>query len=611
MAKPSKKRASSLARRTDQSSGRNGKGVSSVDSPVSQVSADRYFDAIVIAIIVGLAVYEAILFFSHKVVPNLDFPAFVGTGRKLLSGELPASLKRAPVLGIMQVLLGGVVGGATPELTAGRIINAVLHPLTGVLLFLFARRIVGRTAGFVLTVLTVLNPWVVWLIPEPIAQPTLLFCTVASFYFMSRRSSWCYLFASIAAMTRYEGAVLILSAFVLDMVLRKTGRERLKALLWASLATLPLALWLGATVLTWKTQGATHYLKEFGAASGGKFVLLETVEMLYRVTFRHLFALPDMALKAPDVLRADCLVRSINSHIDLPLRIVAAGLFVFGTVYGLCKRQWNILALLIFLLCYVIIHAAHSFVYPKFWALTHWIGLLVCVLGLKSLWQIIARRLALPKVLVIILQVVLIVAAIVWLFGLTGPMKKMAPYSARAVWLPYVAMAAVVLFFAVGLFIDKGANLSGHLACAAVACLIIVCSHFTTISVIGNGQTDVEFKLLADWYRKNAAPGEKLVTTIPHIVRIFAPKAKNCLISTKSIGGETPQEFIDDCYQQQITYIAWDSRLGFAPNSPYGKRYGVGRTTFLNRPQSIGPCQYLTTMGSQRRFIHVFKLISR
>jgi len=604
MAKPSKKHPVPARRKAAKSSRPDRHGVSSTALPITGNTVEKHFDTIVMAILIAFAVYQSILFFSHKVVPNLDFP-----GRKLLSGQLPGSFKRAPVLGIMQVALGWIVGGATPELTAGRIINAVLHPLTGLLLFLLARQVVGRTAAFVVTILTVLNPWVVWLIPEPIAQPTLLFCTVASFYLMSRRSSWCYLFASIATMTRYEGAALILSAFVLDMIVRKTTTERLKALLWAGLASLPLAAWLAGTILTWESQGATHYLKELGAASGGEFMLLETIQELYRVSFKHLFVLPEMAIKAPEVLGPGCLVRSINSYVDLPLRIVAAGLFMFGAGYGLYRRRWDILALLIFLACYVIIHALHSFVYPKFWALTHWICLLICVFGLRGLGQIIAARPALPRIVTAGARVMLGAAALVWLFSLLVPMKKMAPYSARAVWLPYVAMAAAAVFFAVRLIIDRGAHLTGRLASAAVVCLMIVCSHFTLVSVIGNGQTDVEFKLLADWYRRNAKVGEKLVTTMPHIVRIFAPEAKGCLVHTKSIGGDSGAEFIEDCYRQNISYIAWDSRLGLFPNSRYGKEYGVGRTSFLRQPRSAGPCRYLATLGSRRRFIHVFRLL--
>ncbi len=62
-------------------------------------------------------------------------------------------------------------------------------------------------------------------------------------------------------MVRYEGAALILAAFVMDMIhQRKQTRANSGLFCIRYLATVPLALWLLGTFLTWK-PGTTHYFE--------------------------------------------------------------------------------------------------------------------------------------------------------------------------------------------------------------------------------------------------------------------------------------------------------------------------------------------------------------
>ena len=593
---------------------------------------DKTVDLIAVAVLLAFGIYEAVLFFGYKVVPNLDFPAFVAVGEKLLSGEMPASLKRAPVLGLLQVSISHIVPGATPVLTAGRIINSVLHPLTAVFIYLLAGRVVGRSAAFVVALLAVLNPWVIWLIPEPIAQPALLFFTVMSFFFMFRRSGWCYLFAAIASMTRYDGAALIAVAFVVDMIMGPSTRPRLKSLLWASLACLPLGFWMLMTAIQWDAQGEMHYLNVFGADSGGRIVLAKTILKLWEVAYQPLFAVP----------------AALQDSLGRPLIVIsqiAAGIsFVFGAVHGLVKRQWSIIALLMFLILYVAIYAFYSFLYPKFFALPHWMVLLISLYGLKCLVRILSRFWCIPTIVVIVLQVALLVFAMVWIGALVPGLSKIAPYGRKAVSLPYVAVPVAILGTVLvalpGLLQrrkNKGAAAPGSspgrnnkraektvmptgpsagvparvltsVLTGAVLSLAIVSSHFTLVRVIGNGQRDMEFKLLADWYRQNAEQGEKLVTTMPGIVRIFAPEAKACFVHTKHISGDTIEQFLRTCYKKNIRYVAWDSRLGFYPRDHYYRHYGLKRIAVLGRDRSIGPFRFVGRVGRPQRFINIFRI---
>lgn len=309
---------------------------------------EKRFEIFVVLALLGFGIYQSVLYFGHHPVPNSDFSAFIKSGREILSFQHPINFKRAPVLGILQVSLSLIIDGQSPELTAGWLLNALLHPLNLVLLWLVGREIVGKSAIWI-AIIAILNPLVIQLLAQPIAETTLLFFILVTFYFIFKRSRWSYFFALITTMVRYEGAALILAAFVVDMIARKTRKERIITFIYSALASVPLALWLLGTIIRLKgpTGSGIHYLQELGSASGGKLVLVEYLELLWQVGFSSLFkAVP----KAPQDTHEILLGLS---------KLVAAGSFILGAVYGLYKRCWNILALLIFFISYIMVHAIH------------------------------------------------------------------------------------------------------------------------------------------------------------------------------------------------------------------------------------------------------------
>ena len=204
-----------------------------------EARSDRYFEIIAVLILLAFGTFHSISYFGHKLVPTSDFPAFAKTGRELLSLQMPTSFKRTPALGLLQVGISYLVGGQTPELTAGRLLNAILHPLIAVLLWLVGKRILGRSAIW-LAVIVIINPWIINSMTDPIAETALLFFVLLTVYFIFRRSRWSYLFASITSMVRYEGAALILAAFVIDVMTNKERKARINAFLLSVLASLPL-----------------------------------------------------------------------------------------------------------------------------------------------------------------------------------------------------------------------------------------------------------------------------------------------------------------------------------------------------------------------------------
>lgn len=568
---------------------------------------EKYFEYFAIAVLLGFGIYHSILFFGHKAVPNSDFVAFVRTGHELLSFKPPSSLKRAPVLGILQVSVGNFIDGQHPDLTAGWLLNAILHPLNAILLWLVGKKMIGKIGALFLAILMILNPQVIYMLGDPIVETTLLFFVLLTCWFIFRRSKWCYLFAAIATMTRYEGAALILAAFIVDMIESKTNRERVKAFTLSAFASLPLIIWLALTFINFQGKDGTHYLKELGAASGGKFVLTEYMTQLWKTGLQPL--MPSVTAAKAIFTKPGSAEIEMIKIIYICGKVLAVITFAFGAIYGLCKKNWNILVLLIFLVPYFIVHALHSFIFPRFITTVSWMVLLICFFGVQSIWGLINYKGRINRGVIIVGQMLLLIAACVWLYQLWGYIAKLAPVSEKSASLPYVGMGIVWVLFLARVVIYKLQYAWRDIVIVMVMCLLIVSNHIALAPTVRNGNADIEFKMLADWYVRNAEKGEKLVCSLAHVLRTIAPKQRRNFVNLGSIKADGPEDFVRKCYKKNITYIAWDSRLGFAnPNDRYYKGWGFANIKMLSRLQNVGPYEAVTRMGTKRRHINLFRL---
>jgi hypothetical protein len=126
---------------------------------------------------------------------------------------------------------------------------------------------------------------------------------------------------------------------------------------------------------------------------------------------------------------------------------------------------------------------------------------------------------------------------------------------------------------------------------------------------MGAGQQDLEFKLLAEWYRENAKPGEKVVTSMGDTVGYFVPEHKDSVIHIKNIGADSPAHFVSKCNDMEIKYVTWDSRIGLRPRNAYYRLWGIKNIAMLDRPQNTGPYEFITQIKTnEKRFINIFRL---
>jgi len=575
---------------------------------INQVEAEelekweRYLEFFLIGAFLAFGVYQSILYFGHKVVPISDFPDIVRVGHDLLSFRLPARFKQAPVVGILQALLSYIVGGQHPDLTAGWLLNAILHPLNLVLFYLLGRQIIGRSAIW-FAVIAILNHWVIYMLTEPIMETSLLFFSLLTFYLIFKHSNWCYVFASITTMVRYEGVALILAAFVMDMIYRSSRGERIRAFLYSALATVPLALWMLGTILTWE-PGTSHYLnvlftkkysEAFATYAESRTGILMHLKLLWTVGFRPLFMPPPGASNA---------LAGTIWNISKTLAVVS---FFFGSIYGLCKRRWEILVLLIFFVPYFLLHAFYPYPLQRFHTNIFWIALLLCLFGLQGIWKLINRNGGLPKVVIVILQSLVAVISIIWLILLIRYLPKLSSISPRSVSLPFAAMLLVGLIFAGRIYIYRYKHLLREFSILALLCLIIVSNQFVLVRLLGDGQQDAEFKLLADWYIANAQPGEKMGVYMASVVKIFAPKYAENIVRLPE--ADSPSEFVKACQKQGITYVVWATREGLRDEHTGYRRIGLHKNiAHLQKPQDSEDYQFVTQVSAERGYVNIFRL---
>ncbi len=566
---------------------------------------ERALMIFIAAVLLILGAYHSVLYFGHTVVPIGDFPAFYHVGHELWSLKAPSNYKRGPLLGLLQVPLARLVGGQYPDLTAGWLLNAMLHPLNLILLWLVGREIVGKSAVW-FAIIAAMNPWVLYMLTEPIVETTLLFFILLTFYLIFRRSNWCYLFASMATMVRYEGMALIAAAFVMDMIYAESKRERIRALLYSALASVPLAIWMSATFLTWRTQtSSSHYLKIFGANSEYSKLLLgsykDKVGIVLNMKLLWSSAFQPLLTPGPGA-GAD-----VGDTIQKLSKFFAAGGFFFGCIYGLYKRQWNMLALLIFFMPYFVIHAMFPAPLLRYHMPISWMALLTCWFGLHSLWALIDKNGRVPRIFVFLPVALLSIIALVWVADLFQYLPKLAPVSPTSSSVPYVAMAAALLILSAGVYF-KQRRLPGAAAVFVLLGLVFISNQFGLVYTLGDGQREIEFKLLADWFVANAKPGEKIGLYMAEVVRIFAPKRADSIVGLPKADNQS--EFVAACYKEGVTYVVWATREGLSSDHADYRGANLDKNlASLQNPKSAGPYQFVTQVGTKRGYVNVFRLI--
>jgi hypothetical protein len=551
-------------------------------------------------VLFAFGVYQSVLYFGHTAVPISDFASVYGAGNALLHFRLPADFKYAPVTGILQNLLMFVSWGSAPDLMSGWLLNAILNPFTVLLLWLVGRQIIGKSAAWVALIAAV-NPWSVYMLTEPIVETTYLFFILLTIYLIFRKSRWAYLFASITTMVRYEGAALILAAFVADVIHRKDRRDIVKAFAFSLLASLPLMIWLVLTVETWK-GGNTHYFtvlfsKDYAktfAEGQGKIGIGLHLNLIWQVAFQPLL-IPYWGASADF---AEMLFKFSQ--------VICVAGFLLGCIRAGLKRRWEVLVLLLFFIPYFILHSYYPYPLARFHSTIFWIALLIVWFGLQSTGGALARKAQFGQAAAIVFQVAITILAGVWSAALIKHFDVAASVSPTSATIPYAAMGAVLIIIVMRISAGKLRILPRNICVAAMMCLVIASNQFVLANLLGDGKREIEFKQLGEWFAANAGPSEKLAV-YNNVTQLFAGKNAANVVGYPRANG--PEELVTKLRDEKVTYVAWATREGIGNRHNDYRFVGLDKNiALLANPRDIGPYKFVTQVGNNNGYINIFRL---
>jgi hypothetical protein len=287
--------------------------------------------------------------------------------------------------------------------------------------------------------------------------------------------------------------------------------------------------------------------------------------------------------------------------------------FVLGCLFAIFKRRWEALMLLLFFVPYFILHAYYPYPLTRFHSTIFWIAMLVAWFGLQSAGGFFARKTRMPSLAAVLLQAAATVAAVAWLISLVPHFSKAAAVSPASATMPYVAMLAAGVIIAGRMLAKPRSALGGvprHLCVASVLCLVIASNQFMLVRLLGDGQREIEFKLLGEWFAAKAGADEKLAV-YQNDTQLFAGKnAANVVGFPKAA---SPRELVEKLRREGVTYVVWATREGYSRGEhTLYQQLGLDKNiAFLDKPRSIGPYEFVTQLGSERGFVNIFRLRDR
>lgn len=578
------------------------------ENELDPLKAARRQEGFILILLLVFGICQSVLYYQHQQVPNSDFSAFVETSQALLDFKLPGNFKRLPMLGFLQIGLSKLCTGAYPILTAGWLLNAILHTFSVILLYRIGKHFIGRSA-FYFAVLAGINPWMLQMTADPIAETTLIFFILLTFDCILKRSWWCYVFAMAASMTRYEGFGLIAVAFLADIFLRNNLKDRIRAFGFAFLAAVPMIVWMGLWRVYKPDTG--HYTDHF--INTQTRTGFDYWKLLWHTAFGPLLQLPKWVavmfrtLKIESQDQGQSIQRSAEI-LEILVRWITGLGFVWAIVYSVIKKNWKFWALFAFWCMYVGLHSFRHKTLDRYTIPAIWMTMLIVFYGFQKAYEFIKEKWTIPRWIVPGLQITLILLAGGWIFMLAPVLPATVPFSKTSVPLVYVSLGVLAVYQAFQWWNGRKRHFLRIITCLLVFGLVLVSNQFLVVQVLGNGSTDAEFKMLAEWYLKHAEPGDKLLTSMPHVVKLFLPEHQEFIGSTTG-PEKTIQEFVQKCYQRNVKYVVWDSRLGLVPNDYYYQQWNLQKVAPLGQPRDVGPFRYLEKITvNQRRYLYIFEL---
>jgi len=125
--------------------------------------------------------------------------------------------------------------------------------------------------------------------------------------------------------------------------------------------------------------------------------------------------------------------------------------------------------------------------------------------------------------------------------------------------------------------------------------------------LLGDGQREIEFKMLGEWFSANAKPDDKMAV-YQNDTQLFAGKfAQNVVGFPKAAN---PGELVEKLRREGVTYVVWATREGFSHGQHTGYQLlGLNKNiAFLDKPRNIGCYEFIRQVGTEHGYVNIFRL---
>jgi hypothetical protein len=532
---------------------------------------------------IGLRVH----YFNRFYVPDTDFFAFKETAQAFLTGHPPDSYQRLPLYSLLMSAAFALSGGHISLLFAAEVINLLCALAAAILLYLLAHRFVGP-AALVVVYLFAFDPLSYHMTAEPrneLLATTLLI--LACYLSVTTRQWGASIAAGLAALTRYEAALLIPGLLLRDL---RIG-PRWAALSRSAVASAGLLVWLLANYLASGHLNPYHaYVGEATHPAGTAFVRV--------------------------------MLTTVGSFIKLPIGSRLSSAVVGGIVLGLAAvglanfaRRFGaeVLPLAGFLVAGTALNMAFFSPTPEHAFLLIWILYLAGVGGFCAIATALASR---------------------W-HGRRAPRAQAAPKAGPpALAIAWVGLAALLVMagFLYGATPASpfGITAAASLAWAALANTRRSARNAPAVSllVLGLGvmtrqnvpaieqrmerarYVKAELRLVGEWAAGHLEPGERIAVSEPSVAAFYAGPRREAFVGIAEALDSSGTRLADAMVARGVNYVAWNSHHGRGdPGSFYYKRYRMDLVAPLGAGRDTDALKLVTTLraGSSVAYIYGLK----
>jgi hypothetical protein len=530
-----------------------------------------------------LLVLIRIYYFNRFWVPDSDFFSLKETARALIQFELPPSYQRLPLFSATMGLLSRILPGEHAILFAGEVINLVSFIAATILLYRITRRLSGPYVGYATVCLFGLHPETIMLTAQPVAQMMSITLVLLGIDLsqLERRTS--YVAAGLASIVRYEGAFLIAALAARDLLF---SRRKLEVVALAGLASMGLLGWLMLNFFV--TGHINPYFSYLSEPAAGLLYL--------KVVFQTIVSFSDSLAMLPQG----------------PLAIVLLSLVMLGFWSWFRRSPANVLPIALFLAACTVLNMSFFSATSSHVFMTLWIFLMAIPAGVANGLELISR----------------------WFVKSTGTSDPSRPVPSL-LYLTLLAIAAVGVFlilyqsdvmtvkiFWTGSFsiitgylvvLSRRSRLHGLIVASLVICLVWLLLGGNARSVVhsmGEAEfTKVSMRLVGEWYKAHARPGERLVVSEPWVVQEYVQaKETGNILSLTQFRSQSPEEFASDLANMDVHYVVWDSHHGrLSPDSYYYRKYRMDLIAPLAYGRNWGPFEFLDTVGVAHEMAHIYR----